>query len=177
MTTVERTLKTNLLVGNDNLTAAIGKIKAAGKKLDGMIQVAGLSILNHIQLHGDITQFEALWAAMPQGARKNALAEWAFKFGKISANTDANTKSEKPFLFDREKKTDLFSAEDQPWFMFKPEKPVDQEFDFAKLMGMLMAKAEKAEAQGLPITGAESLKAVRAAMAAVSTAPATAVEA
>jgi hypothetical protein len=176
MSTVDRVLKTNLIVGNDALTSAIGSIKKAGKKLDGMIQVAGLSILNHIQLHGDITQFEALWAAMPQGARKNALAEWAFKFGKLSANTDANTKSVKPFLFDREKRTDLFGAEDQPWFMFKPEKPVDQEFDFQKLLGMLLAKADKAEAAGLPITGAEQLKAVRAAAHAAPVAG-TAVEA
>lgn len=174
---MERTLKTNLIVGNDALTTAIGAIKRAGKKLDGMIQVAGLSILDHIQKHGDITQFEALWAAMPQGARKNALAEWAFKFGKLSANTDANTKSEKPFLFDREKKTDLFGAEDQPWFMFKPEKPVNEEFDFAKMMAMMMAKADKAEAAGLPIVGADKLKAVRDALAAVPVQAATAVEA
>lgn len=172
----ERTLKTTLIVGNDALTKAITSIQKAGKKLDGMIQVAGLSILSHIEAHGDITQFEALWLAMPQGARKNALAEWAFKFGKLSANTDEASKKAKPFLFDRAKKTDMFGAEDMPWFTFKPEKAVDEEFDFQKMLAMLMSKADKAEAAGIPIKGAEQLKAVRAA---AHTAPAngTAVEA
>lgn len=170
-------LKTKLIVGSADITTAIGAIQKAGKKLDGMIQVAGMSILSHIDQHGDITLFEGLWAAMPQGARKNALAEWAFKFGKLEANKDANTKSVKPFLYSREKVTNLQGAELEPWFMFKPEKPVDEAFDFAKLIGMLMGKADKAAAQGLPVMGEAQLKAVRAALAAVPVEQATAVEA
>lgn len=164
-------LKTKLIVGTSDINTAIAAIQKAGKKLDGMIQVAGMSVLAHIEQHSDITLFEGLWAAMPQGARKNALAEWAFKFGKLEANLDKNTAAIKPFLYSREKKTNLQGAEAEPWFKFKPEPKVADCFDFTKMIGMLMAKADKAAKDGTPVAGEAQLKAVRAALAAVPVTP------
>jgi hypothetical protein len=160
-------LVTKLMLGKEDILAAVGQIQIAGKKLDTMIQVAGMSVLNHIDLHGDITLFEALWAAMPKGSRKKALGDWAVKYGKVVMHLDEKGKivAEKPFLFNKLGRTNLLGAEGEPWFDCAPEKLEDTELDFTKLLGMLLAKADKASQKGIDIKGAELLKKVREAAA------------
>lgn len=158
-------IKCKLIIGQADILVAVGKIQVAGKKLDDAIQVAGMSILNHIELHGDITVFEALWAAMPKGSRKKALADWAVKYGKLVMNLDEKGKiiADKPFLHDKIGRTDLLGADGEPWFECAPEKVEDTELDFTKLLGMLLAKADKAAQKGIEIKGAEVLAKVREA--------------
>lgn len=108
------------------ITLAIASIKSRGAKLDNDIQLTGLSILAHIQKHREVSLFGQLYAAMPQGSRKNALLKWALAFGAITVNMDKKSSKEQPFLFNKERAdseagTDLQGATEKPWFLFKPE--------------------------------------------------------
>lgn len=155
MTTSKTVKAPTLIVGKADIDKAILSIKTAGAKLDGKIQLAALSVLAHIEAHGDITVFESLYAAMPKGARKMALVEWAFKFGKLVANTDAKSKAVKPFLYAKDKVTNLDGGIAEPWFNFKPEAKPDQAFDFQAMLLALITKAEKRGADGKEVINAE----------------------
>lgn len=146
-----------LITDRKALETAIESIANRGKKLDADIQLAGLSCLNHLEQHGDITMVNRLYLALPQGARKAAMSAWLLNFGKLAANGDATTKKEKPFIFDKTKATDLDGAEETPWFTFKPDAAPDQIFDVVKALHALLAKAAKANA----VTGPELLTSVR----------------
>lgn len=156
-------LKAKLIIGQADILVAVGKIQVAGKKLDGMIQLAGLSILNHIELHHDITVFSSLWDAMPKGSRRKALADWATKYGKLQMNLDEKGKvvADKPFLHDKTKKTDLLGAEAEPWFECAPEKVEDFNMDFEARLAMLLKQADKSVQNGGEVKGAEMLAKVR----------------
>lgn len=161
--TTKTEITTVLMIGKETILEAVGVINVKGKELDQLIQVAGMSVLNHIELHGDITLFEALWAAMPKGSRKKALGDWAVKYGKLVMHLDEKGKiiNDKPFLFNKLGSTDLLGAEGEPWYDCAPEKLEDTELDFTKLLGMLLAKADKAAQKGLEIKGADVLAKVR----------------
>lgn len=164
MTVIKKTeITTVLMIGKESILEAVGVINVKGKELDRLIQVAGMSVLNHIELHGDITLFEALWAAMPKGSRKKALGDWAIKYGKLVMHLDEKGKivNDKPFLYNILGSTNLLGAEAEPWFNCAPEKLEDTELDFTKLLGMLLAKADKAAQKGLDIKGADVLAKVR----------------
>ena len=79
---------------------AIDSIAKTGKKLDGDIQAAAVGCINHIETCGDVRLFNRLFLAMPKGARKGALTQWALAFGKVEANTGDN-KKEQPFIYAR----------------------------------------------------------------------------
>lgn len=140
------------------INKAIDSIARRGKKLDADIQHAGLSCLNHNQEHGDVTLLCNLFNAMPKGSRRNALAEWALKFGKVKLNEDKSTAKELPFLFDKEGSTDLSGAAESPWYDCKPEKPLLEEFDFVSQYNALIKKATAAGQAGIPIKGAELMQ-------------------
>lgn len=148
MTTTANKLPT-LIVGTEALRKEFTSIAAAGKKLDGRIQVAGLSVLSHIDQHGDVTVATALvnelFGALSKGHRKGAMVEWLVKYGKVKLNIDETTKKVQPFLFDKAGKTNLQGACDEPWFDCKPEK-IDEDFDFHKLLAALLSKAAKKNA-------------------------------
>ncbi len=109
-----------LIEGTAAITKAIASIANRGKKLDNDIQLAGLSVLNHIQLHGDVTVANKLFDALPKGARRLALAEWFFAFGKLSANTDkASVKEGVHFVHDKSKSTALAGATEMPWYQMR----------------------------------------------------------
>ena len=154
-----------LIVGTADLNKAIDSIKRRGEKLDADIQLTGLSILSHIDQHGDVTLLCRLFGAMPKGARRNALAEWAFAFGKVRPNLDSTSSKEVPFLFDKTASTSLEGAIAKPWYEFKPEKAIDEEFDFAGQLERLLAKATKAQASGKQVKGAEKLGSIAALLA------------
>jgi hypothetical protein len=131
--------------GKADIERAVAVIKVRGEEFDQAVQMVQISVLNHAELHGDITLFEALFNALPKGSRRNALAEHASKYGKISINMDEDQKKRKakPFLYDKAKKTDLVAAEAEPWFECLPEKPVDMAFDFKAQLLALLKKADK----------------------------------
>lgn len=144
------------------INKAIDSIERRGKKLDQDIQQAGLSCLNHNQEHGDITLLNRLYLAMPKGSRRNALIEWALKYGKCKLNEDKSTAKDAPLLFNREGSTDLAGANEEPWFNCKPEKDPLEEFDFVAAYNALLRKATKAGDSGKKIKGQELLDKVKA---------------
>jgi hypothetical protein len=170
MTVTKKTeITTVLMIGKEAILEAVGVIAVKGKELDQLVQVAGMSVLNHIELHGDITLFEALWAGMAKGSRKKALGDWAVKYGKLVMHLDEKGKimADKPFLYNKLGNTNLLGAEAEPWYNCAPEKLEDTELDFTKLLGMLIAKADKAAQKGIEIKGAELLATVRKSASAV----------
>ncbi|MNJ09294.1 hypothetical protein D3C77_34360 [compost metagenome] len=142
-------------VGAAQINRAIDAIEVRGKELDEAIQMTGLSILHHIEVCGDYTIFKRLFAAMPKGARKNALVEWACMFGKVKVNLDKATAKDMPFLYDAT--TDLAQAAAQPWYTFKPEKAPVEEFNLFAALAHLRKQVAQAQTKGLPVKGAELL--------------------
>ena len=156
MTTTKTAIPT-LIVGTDALRKEFTLIAGAGKKLDARIQVAGLSVMSHIDQHGDVTVatslINELFGALSKGHRKAAMVEWLVKYGKVKLNVDEATKKTQPFLYDKAATTDLQGACDEPWFDCKPEK-LDEDVDFIKLLNALIAKASKkdpSKVQGLAL--------------------------
>lgn len=131
-----------LIVGTDALTKSIESIIRRGNKLQDEVQVLGLSLLAHINEHSNVTLLNKLVLEFPKGLRRNALVEWALANGKVKLN-EGEDKKTLPLLFDKTKATNLDKANDKPWFDFKPEKPVDECFDFAKMLAVLVGKASK----------------------------------
>lgn len=137
-------IKTKLFTGTAVIQKELVSIKAASAKLDMRIQVAGMSILAHINEHHNITLFNELLDSMGKGHRKTAMVEWALANGQISKNMDEDGKLDKdcPYKWDKTKTTNLLAAEDKPWFEFKPEN-LDDTFDFQKMLMSLLSKADK----------------------------------
>lgn len=139
-----------LIIGTDAIRAEFKSIAAAGKKLDGRIQVAGLSVLHHINEHGDVTVatqlVNELFGSLSKGHRKQAMVDWLVKFGKVKLNEDVASKKEKPFLYDKATKTDMEGAAAMPWYDCKPD-DIKQVLDVAKLLAMLVGKTKKEGAQ------------------------------
>lgn len=144
-----------------DLKKEIGLIEVAGKKLDERIQTAALSVLFHVDAHGDVTVAAALFNALPKGARKNALAEWFMACGKMALNQDPATKKDLPFLYDKERTTDFDKGIANPWYTFKPEVPVDQAFDFQGQLQALIKRAQSAQKAGKEVKGMDVLTQVQ----------------
>lgn len=155
------------------LAKAIESIARRGLKLDADIQDAGLSCLARVQEHGDIGYLNRLFLSMPRGSRRNALAEWAAKYGKVKINLDKTSNKELPFTYWKEGNTDYAGAIEEPWFNCKPEKALDDEFDFVSKLTSLLAQAKKARESGKPIKGLEQLDKIEA-FCALAPAPAMA---
>ena len=107
-----------LFTNKADLVAAIEDIRSTGKKLDSMIWVAGVSVLAHIDQHGDISLAQSLVDAMPKGSRVNALIAFMEKFGKVRYDA-----TKKALVFAKTKTTDLEGAQGKSWVEFKPEPP------------------------------------------------------
>lgn len=142
-------VKTFKMLDASGIEAAIASILKNGKKLDGDIQQAAVSCLDHIEKHGDVRLFNRLYLAMPKGARKSALTAWGIAFGKIEANSGEN-KKEQPFVYAKDKTTNLPLAIAEPWFNFSPDKAPDEVFDVVKALKSLLARAGKANAVNNP---------------------------
>lgn len=152
--------------GKAAIEKELGLLKAAGRKLDDRIQVAGLSVINHIDLHGDITLAVALMDALPRGARSKAMTAWLVSHAKLKENIDDKGKvsKENPFLYDKTKETNMAGAIANPWFKFEPEDKTTPVFDFAAALASLLKKADKAEKDG-KLENAEQLAKLRLALA------------
>lgn len=159
------------------INKAIASIASRGKKLDADIQTAGLSILNHVQEHGDSTLADKLVLALPKGSRKLALTEWLLAFGKLrilsKTNPDDATRiaGGSIFAYDKTKNTDLESAAAKPWHDFKPEPDVLTAFDAQSAVQTVLTRLNKAQAGGLTIENrALALEAAQKLVAALSVA-------
>ena len=151
----------NLIVGTAAITKAIGSIANRGKKLDADIQLAGLSVLSHIDQHGDITLANRLFDALPKGARRLALAEWYLAFGKLIPTTDkALIQAGQHFSYSKEKTTDMVGAEAMPWFDMKKEASVAEAFDVQAEFQRLLSKIARAQKQGIELKNADKLEAI-----------------
>ena len=136
---------------------AITSVANRGKKLDADIQLAGLNILAHVDVHGDVSLVNKLYHALPKGSRRNALVEWFLMFGKVAVNADKATAKEFPLVFRKDGKTDTNAAMATPWYDCRPEPSVQEAFDFNKNLTSLINHIKRATDKGLAIKGNEEL--------------------
>ena len=129
------------------IETSINQIKVSGQKLDAKIQSVDLEVLEHVELHNEVSLACKLYNALPKGARKNALVAWFLEFGKIKVNTGKD-KEAIPLKFNKEGTTDLEGAKAKAWYDFKKEKAPSEEFDFDKALAALIKKAQKAMSEG-----------------------------
>lgn len=112
-----------LITDSAKLDKAILSIAGRGKKLDNDIWIAAVSAINHHAEHGDTSKINNLVAAMPKGARVNALRDFIQCFGAVDYDT-----AQKIFVHVKGASADVAGAMETSWTEFKPEaeyKPFD----------------------------------------------------
>ncbi len=129
-----------LITDKAELVKLIDSIKGRGARLDADIQLAGLSCLDHLAKHGDIGQINRLYLALGKGARKAALTSWLLAYGGVVANTEKD-KADKPFIYTKDKETNVQAASQDPWYDHKPDQAPDEVFDLAKALEAIVKKA------------------------------------
>jgi len=136
-----------LIIGTSEIGKALESIKNRSAKLDASMVQAALSILHHVELHGDITLANRMLASLGKGLRVNALAAWFCAFGKLKANEDKASKKASPLVYAGDKTTDMESAQATPFWEFKVKEgePVwsSQAF-FSRMLGTLEGALAKA---------------------------------
>lgn len=142
------------------LKKEIDKIKKDGSSLDSRIQRASVGVLSHFAEHKDTGLINRLYDALPKGARKAAWVSWILAYAAVVANTDKATKEEKPFLYAKDKTTNVEGGAADPWYNHKPEKAPDEVFDLQKAVKAILAKAGRAKE--LKNGNADALKALAA---------------
>lgn len=128
------------------IDAAITSIVKRGASLDALIQQAAVSVVKHIDEHGDITLANRLQVSMPKGSRSNALTAFLLATGKIKVRVLPQNASkamkeafkDMPFEFDRDGKTDMEKALSTPWFEFKKPKSIEAEFGTKELKAAIL---------------------------------------
>jgi hypothetical protein len=159
-----------LLTDVSAINKAIESIAKRGAKLDHDIQVAAVSCLNHVNEHGDTTVLDKLVLAMPKGARKSALTEWACAFGNVRMLDRSNQHDQNAieqgrlFAKDKTKTFDLDGAIANMWYDFKPEPDLLTTFDAAKMVQAMVKRYNKAVKDGAAIDGIDDAKAQLAAL-------------
>ena len=139
------------------ILAAIQNISITGKCLDQSVQSVGLDVLQHVELHGEVSLANKLLKALPKGARAKALADWLQLHGKIIVNTDKATAKQFPLVYHKQGTTLLEAAAAKPWYECKKDKPLAVEFDFAGQLMSLLKRANEAASKGLEVKGADVL--------------------
>ncbi|WID30568.1 hypothetical protein [Pseudomonas phage HMGUpa2] len=130
------------------INGIIKSIANRGAALDKLVQTTGMDILKHIDEHGEVSLACKLFNAMPQGSRRLALAHWFIDNGKIEANTDKEKAKEFPFVFAKDKATRLERAAEKPWFKYKKERDVADEFSLDQAIAAFKAKVQRAIDKG-----------------------------
>ena len=127
------------------LNAAIDGLKKRNLSVQADIQALGLACIEHLS-HGNRDPLNRLMGALTRPQTK-PFSEWVMAFAQAKRNTDKSTKATIPFLFDKERTTDLVGAAAKPWFDFAPEKAaaVAEAFDF---QAATMAFLKRAAAHG-----------------------------
>ena len=104
------------------IKAEIASIAKAGKTLDGRIQRCAVAAFEHMLAHRDHTLLVELYQALSKGMRRASMAAWIMQFTQLTANTDAASKAEKPFVLDKEKAFDLETAKEAARVLMDKEK-------------------------------------------------------
>lgn len=164
-TQAKATKPVELILGTAEIGKALESIKNRSAKLDASMVQAALSILHHVELHGDITLANRMLSSLGKGQRVNALAAWFCAFGKLKANEDKASKKASPLVYDKDAVTDMESAQATPFWEFKVKEgePVwsSQAF-FNRMLSTLETAVGKA-------TTPEDKERILAAMAALRT--------
>ena len=136
------------------IKAEIASIAKAGKTLDGRIQRCAVAAFEHMIEHRDHTLLVELYQALSKGQRRASLAAWIMQFTQLTANTDAASKAEKPFVLDKAKAFDLEGAMETMWYdAGKPEAAPDEILDVNKAVMTLLKKVKAAKDAGRPVKG------------------------
>lgn len=146
-------IQPEFILGASEINRASDTIAEKGQKLDDFIQYTALSVLNHVQLHGDVTVANKLFASMPKGSRKTALADFLVKYGKMVVETDRNKAKGNPFAYDKSKATNIEAARAKPWYEHKKEPDPIDSLDVHAMITMLVKRIERDESKGGKIEG------------------------
>jgi tRNA A37 threonylcarbamoyladenosine modification protein TsaB len=151
-----------LITDGAALVKRIDGIKTSGAKLDKEIHVVAVSSLDHLANHGDVGYINRLYFALPKGARKAAFTSWALTYGSVVANEDKATKAEKPFVYSKDKATDVAGSVADPWYDHKPDASPDMVLDLQKAIESIIKRAKK---DGMQLVHGEKLAALQALVA------------
>lgn len=141
-------MKATLAMTTAQIETSIKSIATRGAKLDADIQKTGLAIMEHYAKSKDDTLANRLYHAMPKGSRRNALVEWFVTFGGMQVNKTAETKADRPLVGDKTKAVDIAGAAGKPWYTCKMEKAPDVEFDLARQLHIVLARAKRMQQEG-----------------------------
>lgn len=132
------------------INGIIKTIANRGANFDKLVQSTAIDVIKHVEEHGEVSLACKLFNALPNGSRRNALAHWFMKFGKIKLNVDDKGKTDKaiPFAFDKERETNIEGAKELAWFDAKKEKSLDDEFNLDDKINRLMREINKAVEKG-----------------------------
>lgn len=138
----------------NGIRAEINSIGKASKSLDARVQACAVASLEHMIAHKDHTLLVELYKALGKGMRRASMAAWILQFTQLTANADPLTKTEKPFMLDKEKTCDLEGAKGMMWYEAgKPEQAPDEILDVNKAVMSLLKKVKDAQAAGRPVKG------------------------
>lgn len=136
--TTQNTIKTTAAI-----TKELNLIKLAAGKLDERIKDCAIDVVAHMAVHSDVTLVNRLYTSLGKGHRASAMAEWILGCMAVVANTAPN-KKDVPFIFSKEKTTNMEVALAKPWYDMKKDPTPDMMFDFQKAVKQLLAKAGNA---------------------------------
>jgi hypothetical protein len=119
--------------------AALKSIQNRGRTLQNDVHKAACSILEHIELHHDVTVVDkfigTLINHLPKSYRINAMRDWLTAFGPVKFENN------KP-IYVKGKPVDMAQALAEPFWKFSPEMPY-QPVDIAKMIDGLIKKLDK----------------------------------
>ncbi len=132
-----------------DLYSAIDKFAKQGKTWADQGHKLAVASLDHLaKSHGDIGPINRLYLAMPAGSKSTALVSWLLTYGAVVANEDKDTKKDKPFVFAKDKSTNLAGGAADPWYNHKPEPAPDMVFDVQVALAAILKKAKAMRERG-----------------------------
>ncbi|QIG68278.1 hypothetical protein EVB57_001 [Rhizobium phage RHph_Y1_20] len=137
-TTIKAITRSDLHKTEQAIMAALKSIQKRGNTLQNDVHKAACSILEHIELHHDVTIVDkfvgALVNHLPASYRINAMRDWLVAFGPVKFE---NNKA----VYVKDKPCDVAAALKEPFWTFSPEKPYVQ-VDINKMIDALMKKLD-----------------------------------
>ena len=122
------------------LISAIKTIRTKGAELDALIQQAAISAAVAVEEYGNVGYCNALYHALPKGARHKALVLWLTLYAGVQPNT-AKDKEQKPFVFDKGGCVDVEGGTAQPWYECAPSPEPDSVLDVLSLVRTVIRRA------------------------------------
>jgi hypothetical protein len=158
----------------NELNSSIDKFAKQGKTWADQGHKLAVATLEHlVKSHGDVGPVNRLYLAMPAGSKSSALTSWMLTHGAIVANQDKDTKSEKPFVFAKDKATNVAAGRADPWYNHKPENTPDMEFDVQRALAAILQKAKRTSDKGGTVIGGDLLREIEAIAAGEKKSPST----